>query len=451
MFTQLKICLNTYSLSQQMGIRYITAQSEKGKNKNKRKEKYDYWLPSTSYKESMKYESVAIITNNPGCEQLTGYYTKLEKYFKLNGLIISESITADLVVIVGCGSTDIMLNPIKRLLSDILSATNGQSKIIVSGCIAATCTKQLMEISNWTFINYGKEHEFDELIQAKVKYNEVKNTNVFTYPGQVKEHDTDNLFALTIAQGCLMRCTYCVINRAYGIIKSRRESEILQEFLLSVKYGYNKIELVATDTSLYGYDTNTDIVELMNKLLNLNADIQFYIVNFNARRLENYYQGMLDLVKNNKIAYLHLPIQHVSEYVLKRMKRDINFPFVYDVIKQIKKSQPNIHISTDLICGFPGETDSHFNELLKFVEEDNCFDGYITNMFWEMPDTPASKMDQKIDVKIKQHRLFKLLNRINKKRIQMNQESGVLKRFAFASTVGNGEYYFCKESYELLE
>jgi ribosomal protein S12 methylthiotransferase len=326
------------------------------------------------------------------------------------------------------------------------------------GCQAITYEKSFNEFFDGEMIKYGEEDKLDGLINASIKFRDIKNLHVFNAPNQERNNDTDKLFTIIISSGCLRKCTYCQIHRAHGYINSKSIEEIKKEFKIALQNGYKNIVLAGTDTSVYGYDINTNILTLIDSLLEIDNSVRLYIDNLNPMRLTEFKEGLLRLAKRNVFDYLHIPLQHVNNDVLKRMGRAADFNEIYEIIKEIKTIDPGIVLFTDVITGFPGETEEQFNELLEFVKNDECFYLNYINEYCEVESAPSSKMDNKIDSELRKARWLKLLHEYElKKPVLSEKAQKIVKRLKPRYNVHEElveeypkHYYFCMNSYDLI-
>ncbi|HEX3047292.1 MAG TPA: radical SAM protein, partial [Bacillota bacterium] len=317
-------------------------------------------------------KKVAIITNNLVCEMNTKYYSSTEKYFILNGWEVTTSFNADLLVMVTCGFSDEMFHIIRRLLQELNLQNFPAGNIIIMGCQPKTHRAELMEVFPGTLLEFGQEDQLDRLINATVPFSTVTGTNVFKAPGQECTGDREELFNIQIEDGCLKQCTFCVINKAHGDLRSMPLPEIMAQFDQAIQSGYRNINLVGVDTFGYGYDTGTNVVELIEAMLKTDSNIKFYLGSLHARWLTKYWEGILNLCRRGVIDSLHIVIQHNNDEILKRMGRPIKFADIYTIIKRFKQECPDLFISTDLIVGFPGETREIFMEMMDFIKNDRC-------------------------------------------------------------------------------
>lgn len=337
-------------------------------------------------------KTVSLVTNNINCERHTQYYNIVKKYFIVNGWNVCDELNADILIIAGCG----FHNHMYEKILDVIDRTQrgGCKKIVLLGCAPKThgflIKNPLVEI-----IPFHEEEKLDTLIKANIKYADIEVINDFVLDKQsILERDS---YYIKIAEGCLQRCNFCVIKKAKGYIKSTPQDKIIQEFKTAIKRGYKKIFLMAEDTFAYGFDKGDSIINLVNKLLDIEPNVTFYFGSLHCRWIEKYADDIVNICQKGKVKKLNIGLQHVNESLLKSMGRTVNFSKVYDTIKRIKEVNPNIYISIDVLIGFPGETDEQFNELVEFFKKDKCFDFISHYGYSDVVGAQSNKFDNKVD------------------------------------------------------
>ncbi|MGO1367946.1 MAG: 30S ribosomal protein S12 methylthiotransferase RimO [Senegalia sp. (in: firmicutes)] len=214
---------------------------------------------------------------------------------------------------------------------------------------------------------------------------------------------------IKISEGCDNFCTYCIIPKLRGNYRSRKIDSIVNEAKELVKRGTREIILIAQDTSKYGIDLYGEykLNELLDKLNDIDELKWIRILYMYP---ETFSQSLIKSIKdNNKVLnYVDIPIQHISNKILKRMNRDTNKESIIELINNLRKQMPNIIIRTTLIVGFPGETEEDFNELYDFVKSTR-FDRLGAFTYSKEEDTPASNFENQIDENIKEERRNKLM------------------------------------------
>ena len=219
-----------------------------------------------------------------------------------------------------------------------------------------------------------------------------------------------NYAYLKIGEGCSNRCTYCAIPYIRGPFVSRKKEDILEEAKKLAKDGIKELIVIAQDTTKYGEDIygENKLAELLEELSNID-EIKW------IRFLYSYPEGITDelinvVANNSKIAkYFDIPIQHISDTVLKRMNRRTNKKQITSLIKKIRKAIPDVTIRTTLIVGFPGETKEDFKELEDFVKETK-FDKLGAFQYSKEEGTPAAKLPDQIHGNTKKARYNKIMS-----------------------------------------
>lgn len=318
-------------------------------------------------------------------------------YYKEKGYeIVNNPEEAEILVINTCGFIE---SAKKEAIDTILEMADYKSKnckkLIVTGCLVERykeeLEKTLPEVDLFIPI---KEYDkiFDKLDYMKRTITTGKN---YAY--------------LRIADGCSNYCTYCAIPYIRGPLKSRTLEDVLEEAKRLSKEGYKEIILVAQDTARYGMDIygESKLVELLKELCKLD----FKWIRFLYAYPEMITDELIDVVANNeKICnYFDIPIQHISDTVLKRMGRKSNGASIREVIKKIRNKIPDVVIRTSLIVGFPGEKESDFDELYSFVKETK-FERLGVFKYSKEEGTPAVKLKEQIPEERKEERYDQIMS-----------------------------------------
>ncbi|MBU4510455.1 MiaB/RimO family radical SAM methylthiotransferase, partial [bacterium] len=211
---------------------------------------------------------------------------------------------------------------------------------------------------------------------------------------------------------CQNSCSYCLIPQIRGNHRSRKMEDIIEEVkLLSEKQNLSEIILIGQDTTLYGIDLYGEykLAELLKKLSLLELNNLKWI-RLLYTHPTHYNDELIEVIASYpKIcSYLDLPLQHVSDKILKRMNRPIKKSNVISLINKLRDRIPNLTLRTTFMVGFPGETDEDFKELLSFVNEFR-FERLGTFIFSQEEGTPAYDFPQQISMRIKKERLKKLM------------------------------------------
>ena len=224
--------------------------------------------------------------------------------------------------------------------------------------------------------------------------------------------------ALTQVQdGCDNYCAYCIIAAARGASKNRKMGDIMDEIKKHSKNGYNEVVLTGINVGAYGCKSTKNpeeskFAELLETILNKS---KIPLIRISSLGPEYFNEKLFDILKNPRICrHIHLSIQSGSTSVLERMKRNYTAKDVENVIKRLKKEIPGIAITTDIIVGFPEETDKEFKETMDFVKQNPLAKAHIFP-YSIRKNTLAEKMEQ-VDDKIKKNRAKKLQKLADKQR-----------------------------------
>ena len=204
-----------------------------------------------------------------------------------------------------------------------------------------------------------------------------------------------------LSDGCLSSCAFCETKFARGKLSSFPEQSILNAIRYSISKGSKEIEITAQDTGAYGIDKGTNIASLLKKACAIDGDFRIRVGMLNPEHLHRYVDDLIDAMHNeHAYKFLHLPVQSGSDKVLASMRRGYTIESYLDAVKYIRQRVKGITIETDIIVGFPGETEEDFEETINAVNE---FKPDVTNIskFTARPHASASNMPQLNDKVIK--------------------------------------------------
>lgn len=341
-----------------------------------------------------------------------------EKGYKISGKID----TSDIVIINTCSFIrDAVEESIEEILSLVKLKKEGKIKhIIVTGCLPQrykddNLNQELPEVD--AFLGVGNLLDINDVIEKILQDEQI--FKVSSKPDFLYNHTTPRAILnpkhyayIKISEGCQNNCYYCLIPKIRGNHRSREMEDIIEEVkMLSEKQNFSEIILIGQDTTSYGIDLYGEykLAELLKKLSLLE------LKNLKWIRLlythpAHYNDELIEVIANHpKIcSYLDLPLQHVSDKILKRMNRPVKKSYVISLINKLRDRIPNLTLRTTFIVGFPGETDKDFEELLSFVKEFR-FERLGGFVFSREEGTPAYDFPQQIPARIKKERLKELM------------------------------------------
>ena len=239
-----------------------------------------------------------------------------------------------------------------------------------------------------------------EIIEAPIKSMDT---------GSCIRDDKTNAY-VNIIYGCDKFCTYCIVPHVRGREKSRPKAEIYKEVKHLVQNeGYKYITLLGQNVNSYGKDfkDGTTFATLLQELCHIEGDFK---IKFMTSHPMDFSDELIKVMKNeDKVCKaLHLPVQSGSTAVLKKMNRHYDSKHYMSLIKKVKRAIPNISLSTDIIVGFPGETETDFNKTMKLIKKVK-YDQVFAFMYSKRTGTPAAVFDNQIDEEVKNIRINKLL------------------------------------------
>ena len=332
--------------------------------------------------------------------------------------LTSELSEADIVIVNTCGFIgDAKEESIETILEvSEFKETGNLKKLIVAGCLeqkySEDILKELPEVD--AVIGTGDidkiEKVVDEILENK-KVVETKNMTFLANANTERVLTTASHTAyLKISEGCNRACTYCIIPQMRGRLRSRSIEDIVEEAKRLGASGVREINLLAQETTEYGIDLYGDkkLAALMKELCKIEG----------LKWLRTYYMHpeyvtdeLIEVMKSEEkiCKYFDVPIQHVSDNILRNMARAKSGEQVKDVLNRIRKAIPEATIRTTLIVGFPGETEENFQELMDYVREFE-FDYAGVFKYSREEDTVAYNLPNQVPEEIKEKRYAELVN-----------------------------------------
>jgi tRNA A37 methylthiotransferase MiaB len=213
-----------------------------------------------------------------------------------------------------------------------------------------------------------------------------------------------------------------------------------------VANGYKEIFLMGEDTFAYGTDSGTTIIELVDSLLEISPDVSFVFGNWYSRWLLKYSEDILRLCKRGVVKKLTIGLQHVNEFLLKRMARRIDFQEFYGILKHFRAECPDLFLAADIMVGFPGETQEMFEELIAFFEKDTVFNIITHFGYSDVEGALSSTFDEKVDSVQVGARWDRLKNTLGDRSFYNSVEAPDSNRTAFRESFLR-DYTFCKNTY----
>lgn len=330
---------------------------------------------------------------------------------------------ADVIVINTCAIRENAHNKVVGMLGRIkhLRETKKDIITIFCGCMAQeeSIANMIKDKYKWVDIVFGTHNihklpiYLSDLYKNRKQEIEVYSIEGSVYEGIPVKRDSKYKAWVNIMYGCDKFCTYCIVPYTRGKQRSRLPEDILKEVEELKKDGYMEVTLLGQNVNAYGKDL--DINYAMTNLLEDVAKIGIPRVRFITSHPWDFTDVMIDVIAkyDNIMPYIHLPIQSGSSRILKLMGRRYTKEEYICLFNKIKNKVPNAAISTDIIVGFPGETEEDFKETMDVVDKLK-YDLAYTFIFSKRVGTPAYNMEDNVSMEEKKERLARLNELVNK-------------------------------------
>ena len=311
---------------------------------------------------------------------------------------------AQFIIINTCGVKQQTENKIKRRLRDLYERfkENLDTYLIITGClphIASNYIKLIEEIvpNFGAIIDLNNIHEIPKILNEVRKGNRKKviksSSPIDKSQFQIQYPQGKITGIIPISEGCMGACTYCCVKNARGRLYCYNPKSIIQNVQSQLKQGIKQIYLTSQDCSTYEHG-ETNLADLIGKIVNLKEKFYLRIGMINPQFLVEELHQLITIFNYDKVYKLfHMPIQSGSDEILEKMNRTYRITPVIENLKKLKKEIPNLSFSTDIICGFPEESESDFNDTLHLI---NDLKPDILNIskFTPRPGTKAKSMNQ---------------------------------------------------------
>ncbi|MEO5357270.1 MAG: tRNA (N6-isopentenyl adenosine(37)-C2)-methylthiotransferase MiaB [Nitrospirae bacterium YQR-1] len=362
----------------------------------------------------MKKDKLTAYIHTWGCQMNVHDSEKIKGILKGEGYDISDTPDgASLVVLNTCSirekAEQKFLSHLGKL--SIQKKKQPELKIAVSGCIAQQQGKKLLKSHPSVDFSFGPQNIFNlkEFLydEKRTAFTQEKDENTDIYQMQLPTHRDNDLRAwVNIMYGCNNYCSYCVVPYTRGRERSRPYGHIISEVKELARRGYKEITLLGQNVN--SYNGNCTFAELLTMISEIEGIFRIRFITSHPKDLNE--ELAVTMGKTQKICnHIHLPLQSGSTGVLSLMNRNYTYEQYYNKIQLLRKHVPDIAITTDLIAGFPGETDNDHKETVRALKEIE-FDGIFAFKYSPRPDTRAATMENQLDDSVKSQRLAEILS-----------------------------------------
>lgn len=348
-----------------------------------------------------------------GCK-VNSYESRIMTEDLINAGYVEEkdnNIPADIYIINTCSVTNTADSKSLKLIRQAIKK-NKDAIIVVCGCLAQVKPETVNIEGVDIVIGNKNKSKVSEYINEYVK-NKNKKTDIYDISNvefetmQLNNFDKTRAF-IKIQDGCNNFCAYCIIPYTRGSVRSKPREDILNEIDHLTLNGHKEIVLTGIHTGNYGSEfDNYDFADLLNEIVKIKKLSRIRISSIEITELND---RVLEIIKNNNVLvdHLHIPLQSGSDEILKLMNRKYDTKYFIEKINKIRKIRPDISITTDVIVGFPNETDKNFNETIETIKKVD-FSKLHVFPYSKREGTKSATMEGQIKEEVKKQRVMELL------------------------------------------
>jgi threonylcarbamoyladenosine tRNA methylthiotransferase CDKAL1 len=331
------------------------------------------------------FETHGCAINNSDSETMKGI-------LKQDGFEIVDKIeSSDVIVLNSCTVKLPTFNRFKSLVKKYSSMP--KKKLVIAGCVPQT---NLNQLKDYSCIGVEQIKQIGHVVWETYEGNIIHMIERSKDPrlNLPKIRRFDFVEIVPISKGCLGNCSYCKVKFARGDLVSYNPAAIIRQIKSALNDGVKEIWLTAQDTGAYGLDINTNIVELLEKIIVIKGDFKIRLGMANPNFVYRFLSKFLKIFESEKMfRFLHIPLQSGSDKVLKDMRRAYTVKQFIECTDKLREKFPDITLATDIITGFPTETNEDFKKTISLVNKVK-FDVINVSKYSSMDKTDASKMKQ---------------------------------------------------------
>lgn len=364
--------------------------------------------------------------------------------------LVSNPQEADVIFLVTCAVSIKRENSSIRRINDLKKY---RGELIVGGCLPAINEKRLLSVFNGRSISTSELPKIDNFFQGlKIKFSELGDANKYfpSYSKILSREFTEiawnkfwslrmlslkyivtkeiprivrlltkknsletTPYPVRISWGCNQKCSYCGIRAAVGRLHSKPLEICREEFSEGIRKGYKEFEVIADDVGAYGIDIGKNFPGLLNELFEIPGEYHISIWNLSPMWLVHNQDEFLPILQKQRISRIHYPAQSGSQNILKAMNRFSDVDKTIESLLFLRKHSPGLIITTDLIVGFPGETEADVDATIEFIRKVH-FNGVNIFMYYGVPNTAAYSLEKQVSEKVIKTRVRRIRNALEK-------------------------------------
>jgi MiaB-like tRNA modifying enzyme len=338
-----------------------------------------------------------------------------------NHIVVDKLNEADAAIVLTC---TVKTPTERKVMKRLKSIEKSKMPLIVAGCMPKA-QRELLELKlpNSSLLGPDNLENVNDAVRTSIEgrknvYLESVSLDKTCLP-RIRRNKVIHI--QPISSGCLGNCSYCIVKNARGSINSFSYTGIIHDVKEAIINGCMEIWITAEDTAAYRNE-ETSLPGLIKQILELKEEFRIRIGMMTPNQANPLLDDLIDVINNRKIYnFLHLPLQSGSDEILKKMRRKYSIGVFLDLVKKFREKIKNLTVSTDIICGFPGETEAQFEESLNIIEQVRP---EILNIsrFWPRPGTEAATLPEQVHGRITKERSRKLTKVWRKIALEKGQE-----------------------------
>lgn len=347
------------------------------------------------------------------CERRFEELYNLKNYLIINDYTIVDSIDkADIILFFSCGMKK------DDSIDKIYQFKMCGKRTIIYGCSVKLLNVE--DVDNLLAIELYNYSKLDSVFCNNIQF---KNTDYrkqgdngsvekeFYFGDIIKTWDPrlllpkcKDVYSIEISKGCSEKCSYCSICRSTGKLRSRDRKEIVTEMKLALSNNYTKFRLQCENSGSYGTDKDENLGLLIRDILQLENNFSVDLPDLHPKGFVNCFEEIVDLIKSKDVYLIHLPIQSASQTILDSMNRKYDISKVDEKLKKLFELFPDIRIGTDVIIGYPGETQEDFDKTVEFLKKYDFSIVYVHG-YCDQPGTYSETLTNKVCENVKCERI----------------------------------------------
>jgi len=366
--------------------------------------------------------------------------------------IVQNQKLADIVILNTC----IVKGPtMQRMLSKIKAFSSYSNRLVVTGCMPDVFSEKIAKIAPKASL-LGSHH-FIEIVKVVKNAVQGKQLSIISKNHEIRlckpKVFRQKVIGITqISQGCLGNCSYCVVRHAKGKLFSYLGDQIIKSIQQDLAAGCKEVWLTSQDCAAYGMEKSKssksrfELPNLLKKILFLKGNFFLRLGMSNPNNILQILDDLIEIYKNKKMfKFLHLPLQSGSDKILADMNRNYSAKDFSFIIKKFKSAIPGLTVSTDIIVGYPAETDKDFSETLELIKQTSP-DIINISRFWPMPKTSAALLTPLSAEKIKE-RTKQAMALHQKIAFEKNKEAISKKYSCLVDEKSFSDFFTCRNSF----